>query len=112
MGPTSFSGSNCQRNISFQVYQEKNYKKIIIIYQHTHTQASFYLKYKLFLQVDGTILAPTSSSAWGSSGVGQWIEFTQLLGFTIKGKGAFDGRGSVWWTNRQVAKTKPMVRTK
>ncbi|CAI9275100.1 unnamed protein product [Lactuca saligna] len=77
VGPTSFSGSNCQRNISFQV--------------------------------DGTILAPTSSNAWGSSGLEQWIEFTQLLGFTIKGKGTFDGRGSVWWTNRQVAKTKPMA---
>ncbi|KAK9076165.1 hypothetical protein SSX86_004498 [Deinandra increscens subsp. villosa] len=66
VGPTSFSGSNCHKNITFKL--------------------------------DGTILAPTNSKAWGA-GVDQWLEFTNLVGFKIKGKGTLDGRGSVWWTD-------------
>ncbi|KAM0026986.1 putative endo-polygalacturonase [Helianthus debilis subsp. tardiflorus] len=65
VGPTSFSGSNCHKNIVFQL--------------------------------DGTILAPTSSKAWG--GADHWLEFTNLEEFTINGKGTLDGRGSVWWTD-------------
>ncbi|KAK8717030.1 hypothetical protein V6N13_044314 [Hibiscus sabdariffa] len=49
-------------------------------------------------QLDGKIIAPTSSSAWGS-GLLQWIEFTKLKGITIKGKGTIDGQGSVWWND-------------
>ncbi|KAI3787246.1 hypothetical protein L1987_41588 [Smallanthus sonchifolius] len=63
--PTSFSGSNCHKNI--------------------------------VLQLDGTIMAPTDSKAW-DTGPDQWLEFTNLVGFTLKGKGTLDGRGSVWWT--------------
>ncbi|XP_071695659.1 polygalacturonase At1g48100-like [Rutidosis leptorrhynchoides] len=65
VGPTSFSGSNCHKRMSFQV--------------------------------DGTILAPTNSEVW-SSGVNQWLEFTELVEFTIKGNGTLDGSGSVWWS--------------
>ncbi|PWA72329.1 Glycoside hydrolase, family 28 [Artemisia annua] len=65
VGATSFSGSDCQKNIIFQI--------------------------------DGTILAPTDSKAWGS-GLDHWLEFTEVVGFTITGKGNLDGRGSVWWT--------------
>nr|ABD62081.1 putative style polygalacturonase [Turnera subulata] len=50
------------------------------------------------LQLDGTILAPVSSKIWGS-GLLQWIEFKELNGFTIQGKGTIDGRGSVWWND-------------
>ncbi|CAK9182756.1 unnamed protein product [Ilex paraguariensis] len=64
VGPISFSGPYCQRNIVFQL--------------------------------DGTIIAPTNSKAWGS-GVLQWLQFTKLVGITIHGKGIIDGRGSVWW---------------
>ncbi|EOA23090.1 hypothetical protein CARUB_v10003877mg [Capsella rubella] len=53
-------------------------------------------KEKIVFQLDGKIIAPTSSSAWGS-GLLQWIEFKTLTGITIKGKGIIDGRGSVWW---------------
>ncbi|XP_047326375.1 polygalacturonase At1g48100-like [Impatiens glandulifera] len=52
----------------------------------------------IIFQLDGTIIAPTSSSAWGS-GFLQWIEFKNLKGITIRGKGTIDGQGSVWWTN-------------
>ncbi|KAI7735496.1 hypothetical protein M8C21_017854 [Ambrosia artemisiifolia] len=51
----------------------------------------------IVFQLDGTILAP-SSKAWGA-GVDQWIEFTNLVGFTMSGKGTIDGSGSVWWTD-------------
>lgn len=48
------------------------------------------------MQLDGKIIAPTSSKPWGS-GLLQWLEFTKLKGITIKGKGVIDGQGSVWW---------------
>ncbi|KAJ0678471.1 putative endo-polygalacturonase [Helianthus annuus] len=69
VGPISFSGPYCQRNILFQL--------------------------------DGTIIAPTDAQAWGK-GLLQWLEFTKLVGLTIRGKGTIDGRGSVWWTNSMV----------
>lgn len=50
------------------------------------------------MQLDGKIIAPTSSGAWGS-GLLQWIEFTKLKGITIRGKGVIDGQGSVWWND-------------
>ena len=50
----------------------------------------------LCMQLDGKIIAPTSSQQWGS-GLLQWLEFTKLQGITIKGKGMIDGQGSVWW---------------
>ncbi|XVF60276.1 hypothetical protein PTKIN_Ptkin08bG0032100 [Pterospermum kingtungense] len=52
----------------------------------------------IVFQLDGKIIAPTSSSAWGS-GLLQWIEFTKLKGITIRGKGTIDGQGSVWWAD-------------
>lgn len=48
------------------------------------------------VQLDGKIIAPSSSGGWGS-GLLQWIEFKDLKGITIKGKGIIDGQGSVWW---------------
>lgn len=50
----------------------------------------------IHLQLDGKIVAPTSSKAWGS-GLLQWLEFTKLVGITIKGSGTIDGSGAVWW---------------
>jgi hypothetical protein len=49
------------------------------------------------LQLEGTILAPTSAKAWGS-GLLQWLEFTKLNGIVIKGNGIINGRGQEWWT--------------
>lgn len=48
------------------------------------------------MQLDGTIIAPTDAKSWGS-GLMQWLEFTKLVGITIKGNGVIDGRGAVWW---------------
>ncbi|KAK8996091.1 hypothetical protein V6N11_076339 [Hibiscus sabdariffa] len=53
--------------------------------------------------LDGKMIAPTSSHAWGS-GILQWIEFTKLKGITIRGKGTIDGQGSVWWNHSPTTK--------
>lgn len=55
-----------------------------------------YCQQDIIFQLDGTIMAPTDSEAWGS-GLLQWLEFTKLVGITIQGQGTIDGRGSVWW---------------
>ncbi|XP_045812509.1 polygalacturonase At1g48100 [Trifolium pratense] len=61
----------------------------------------------IVFQLDGKIIAPTSSSSWGS-GTLQWLEFTKLNKITIKGKGVIDGQGSIWWNgNGGLPKTKP-----
>jgi len=51
----------------------------------------------LTLQLEGTILAPTSAKSWGS-GLLQWLEFTKLSGIVIQGSGIINGRGQQWWT--------------
>ncbi|XP_059656129.1 polygalacturonase At1g48100-like isoform X2 [Cornus florida] len=57
-----------------------------------------YCQPNIVFQLDGTIIAPTSSKPWGS-GLLQWLQFTKLAGITVKGNGMIDGRGSVWWQN-------------
>lgn len=49
-----------------------------------------------YLQLDGTIIALTDANAWGS-GLLQWLDFTKLIGITVKGSGKIDGNGAVWW---------------
>ncbi|XP_019420997.1 PREDICTED: polygalacturonase At1g48100-like isoform X1 [Lupinus angustifolius] len=58
-----------------------------------------YCKPNIVFQLDGTIIAPTNSNAWGG-GLLQWLEFTKLVGITIQGNGVIDGRGSVWWQDQ------------
>ncbi|KAI4348177.1 hypothetical protein L6164_008931 [Bauhinia variegata] len=60
----------------------------------------------IVFQLDGKIIAPTSSAAWGS-GILQWLEFTKLSKITIRGKGIIDGQGSVWWHGGKMSSTKP-----
>ncbi|PIN10324.1 Polygalacturonase [Handroanthus impetiginosus] len=55
-----------------------------------------YCQHNIVFQLDGTIIAPKSSSPWGS-GLLQWLQFTKLVGLTIKGSGLIDGNGAVWW---------------
>ena len=50
----------------------------------------------MWLQLDGTIIAPTDSKSWGK-GLMWWIDFTKLKGIKVQGKGVIDGRGSGWW---------------
>jgi len=63
------------------------------------------------MQLDGKIIAPTNREPWGS-GILQWLQFTQLKGITIFGKGIVDGQGSVWWYDTgNLPSTKPTVAT-
>ncbi|CAI0386305.1 unnamed protein product [Linum tenue] len=55
-----------------------------------------YCQKGITFQVDGTIVAPMNSNAWGK-GLLQWLEFSKLVEITIQGKGTIDGSGSVWW---------------
>ncbi|CAA7402282.1 unnamed protein product [Spirodela intermedia] len=59
-----------------------------------------YCQPNIVFQLDGTVVAPTSSKAWGT-GLLQWLEFTKLKGITIKGKGVIEGHGAVWWSQSQ-----------
>ncbi|KAG8044731.1 hypothetical protein GUJ93_ZPchr0070g33433 [Zizania palustris] len=56
-----------------------------------------YCKPNILFQLDGTILAQTSTRVWGS-GLLQWLEFTKLTGIAIQGSGVINGRGQEWWT--------------
>lgn len=56
----------------------------------------------IVFQLDGKIIAPTSSRAWGK-GLQHWIEFKNLKGITFKGSGTLDGQGSVWWKDSQTS---------
>uniref|UniRef100_A0A7N2QZR9 Polygalacturonase n=1 Tax=Quercus lobata TaxID=97700 RepID=A0A7N2QZR9_QUELO len=59
------------------------------------------------MQLDGKIIAPTSSQPWGS-GLLQWLQFKNLKGITILGKGVIDGQGSDWWNDYgRMPSTKP-----
>ncbi|KZV42550.1 Pectin lyase-like superfamily protein [Dorcoceras hygrometricum] len=55
-----------------------------------------YCQHNIIFQLDGKIVAPKSSKAWGS-GLLQWLEFTKLVGITVTGSGTIDGNGAVWW---------------
>ncbi|XP_075518410.1 polygalacturonase At1g48100-like [Primulina tabacum] len=55
-----------------------------------------YCQHNIVFQLEGTIIAPTDSDSWGS-GLLQWLEFTKLVGITIRGSGKIDGNGALWW---------------
>ncbi|XP_043706686.1 polygalacturonase At1g48100-like [Telopea speciosissima] len=60
-----------------------------------------YCQPDIVFQLEGTIIAPTSSKAWGS-GFFQWLLFSKLKGITIRGGGIIDGRGSIWWKDNSL----------
>ncbi|CAI0386307.1 unnamed protein product [Linum tenue] len=62
-----------------------------------------YCQKGITFQVDGTIVAPMNSNAWGK-GLLQWLEFSKLVEITIQGKGTIDGSGSVWWQDNPYKK--------
>ncbi|KAM6553460.1 hypothetical protein CsatB_014222 [Cannabis sativa] len=45
----------------------------------------------------GSILAPTSPTAWEGLNPSQWLAFQGITGLNIAGPGWIDGRGSGWW---------------
>ncbi|KAG0493479.1 hypothetical protein HPP92_004473 [Vanilla planifolia] len=51
------------------------------------------------MQIDGTVIAPTSPSYW-KAGSMQWLQLKQLTkGITIQGGGLIEGQGNAWWGN-------------
>ncbi|KAG0491496.1 hypothetical protein HPP92_004894 [Vanilla planifolia] len=53
----------------------------------------------IVLQIDGTVIAPTSPSYW-KAGSMQWLQLKQLTkGITIQGGGLIEGQGNAWWGN-------------
>ncbi|KAJ8622933.1 hypothetical protein MRB53_031462 [Persea americana] len=59
-----------------------------------------YCQQNIVFQLDGTIIAPSNTKAWGS-GLYQWLEFTKLRGITIQGSGIIEGQGSGWWSHAE-----------
>ncbi|XP_057982341.1 polygalacturonase At1g48100-like [Malania oleifera] len=51
---------------------------------------------RITVLVEGKIIAPTNAEAWGS-GLLQWLDFSNIQGITVTGKGLIDGKGAVWW---------------
>ncbi|KAI7753773.1 hypothetical protein M8C21_011692, partial [Ambrosia artemisiifolia] len=113
LGPITFSGPYCQRNIIFQDATCRNLpNRGFKIKAHfgcpnsqinrpkgLRTHHQFHIDHKLIklvINIDGTIIAPSSFKPYGS-GLFQWILFTKLVGLTIQGTGTVDGSGSIWW---------------
>ncbi|XP_031499141.1 polygalacturonase At1g48100-like [Nymphaea colorata] len=61
-------------------------------------------KPNLVLQIDGVVLGPSSSSGWPRFALQQWINVKWVKGFTIKGGGIVNGRGSAWWRRSEGVK--------
>ncbi|XP_039688570.1 probable polygalacturonase At3g15720 [Medicago truncatula] len=54
-------------------------------------------------QLEGNIVAPSSSEAWKDEDYTKWIVFYYIHGIIIDGGGQIDGQGSTWWkTNCSV----------
>lgn len=132
--PISFSGSNCESNIVFQVkFHTISSNSISLPGEISHHQLQLSPLSPLLviiiyidllrvsddlcnlMQLDGKIIAPTNSQAWASGHL-QWLEFTKLNGITVRGKGIIDGQGTVWWNEKNSAtamgklpNTKPTV---
>lgn len=54
----------------------------------------YYIFYKVLLQLQGTLVAPTRD-AW--KGDDKWIQFSYVDGLIINGGGLIDGQGASWW---------------
>lgn len=55
-------------------------------------------KAPITVHVDGTLEAPSTAQNFKPE-LG-WVSFNKLNGFSLVGKGVFDGNGAASWTNR------------
>ncbi|KAF8035858.1 hypothetical protein BT93_C1778 [Corymbia citriodora subsp. variegata] len=51
----------------------------------------------IIVQIDGTLIAPSSLSAWKGCQSGKWLFFRHVANLNVKGSGQIDGQGSLWW---------------
>ncbi|XP_039165703.1 probable polygalacturonase At3g15720 [Eucalyptus grandis] len=49
------------------------------------------------VQIDGTLVAPSSLSGWKGCSSGKWLNFQDVANLNVKGSGQVDGQGSPWW---------------
>ncbi|CAI0392561.1 unnamed protein product [Linum tenue] len=61
----------------------------------------------LWIQLQGTLVAPGSMNAWDDNNKEKWIQFMQVNGLTIYGGGQIDGQGKIWWDYCQEDKSCP-----
>ncbi|XP_056174626.1 probable polygalacturonase At3g15720 [Syzygium oleosum] len=52
---------------------------------------------KIFVQIDGTLVAPSSLSGWKGCFADSWLVFRDVANLNVKGSGQVDGQGSLWW---------------
>ncbi|KAJ6743682.1 hypothetical protein OIU85_017608, partial [Salix viminalis] len=56
------------------------------------------------IQVEGSIVAPSTVAAWGGCGILCWLCFSNVNGLVLDGSGQIDGRGSLWWNHALLFK--------
>ncbi|KAI4376168.1 hypothetical protein MLD38_013959 [Melastoma candidum] len=49
------------------------------------------------VQIDGTLVAPTSITEWKDCPLDSWLLFADLSNLDVYGKGMINGHGSNWW---------------
>ncbi|KAI6680168.1 hypothetical protein NL676_034049 [Syzygium grande] len=52
---------------------------------------------KIFVQIDGSLIAPSSPSGWKGCFAGSWLVFQDVANLNVHGSGQVDGQGSPWW---------------
>uniref|UniRef100_A0ACD5WF04 Uncharacterized protein n=1 Tax=Avena sativa TaxID=4498 RepID=A0ACD5WF04_AVESA len=56
-------------------------------------------KSSVVLMVKGTLVAPTTRSAWSEDNRSHWIMIQAVTGLTVTGGGTINGNGDIWWKN-------------
>jgi hypothetical protein len=51
----------------------------------------------VYVQLDGTIVAPSDPDKWPANSKHNWLLFYQAHGMSLKGAGLIDGKGQKWW---------------
>ncbi|XP_076953006.1 putative polygalacturonase At3g15720 [Bidens hawaiensis] len=61
--------------------------------------------YAVNVKLLGNIIAPNTLSGWrGCEKKPIWLSFTEVHGLSIYGHGQINGRGSLWWGNKDAAR--------
>ncbi|KAJ4822802.1 hypothetical protein Tsubulata_014041, partial [Turnera subulata] len=59
------------------------------------------------IQLDGTIVAPKSTTPWSGSNYHTWLQFRDVNGLTIKGNGQLNEQGEFWWAQKDKIRERP-----
>ncbi|KAJ0522570.1 putative endo-polygalacturonase [Helianthus annuus] len=64
---------------------------------------------KMFVQVSGNIVGSPRKGDWMSNHADSWLQFSNVNGLTVNGKGRIDGLGPMWWKNPCISPPPPGV---